>query len=97
MILYPSAFTPQTGRIHWEPLLRARAIETQSYLFAAAQVGQHNEKRSSYGHSMIIDPWGKILTELGGEAKGEPELATAEVDLEQVKRIREEVFLNRRT
>lgn len=95
-MLYPSAFTPSTGKAHWEPLLRARAIETQSYVFAAAQVGQHNEGRSSYGHSMIIDPWGKIVAELGGEDTGEPELATAEIDLDYVKRVRSEVFLNRR-
>lgn len=96
ILTYPSAFTIPTGQVHWEPLLRARAIETQSYVIAAAQVGRHNEKRASYGHSMIIDPWGKILAELGDEAT-EPELATAEIDLSLVDRIRREVFLVRRT
>ena len=64
IITYPSAFTVPTGKAHWEILLRARAIETQAYVIAAAQVGQHNEKRTSYGHSMIVDPWGKIVAEL---------------------------------
>lgn len=94
---YPSAFTPETGKIHWEILLRARAIETQSYVIAAAQVGAHNSKRSSYGHSMIVDPWGKILAELGGELADEPEITTAEIDLEYLDRIRREVHLVRRT
>ncbi len=60
LILVPSAFTVPTGKAHWEVLLRARAIETQSYVIAAAQSGRHNEKRESYGHSMIIDPWGSV-------------------------------------
>lgn len=69
IITYPSAFTVPTGKAHWETLLRARAIETQSYVVAAAQVGFHNEERTrrSYGHSMIVDPWGKVVAELGGE------------------------------
>jgi predicted amidohydrolase len=48
------------GEAHWEVLLRARAIETQCYVVAAAQAGQHNEKRASYGHALIVDPWGKV-------------------------------------
>lgn len=96
ILTYPSAFTIPTGQAHWEPLLRARAIETQSYVIAAAQVGRHNETRASYGHSMIVDPWGKVLAELGGEATG-PELAIAEIDLESVERVRREMFLVRRT
>ncbi|KAJ1325135.1 deaminated glutathione amidase [Microdochium nivale] len=71
VILYPSAFTVPTGQAHWEPLLRARAIETQSWVVAAAQVGRHHPfseggKRVSYGHSMVVDPWGKVVVELGG-------------------------------
>jgi len=58
VMLVPAAFTPRTGAPHWETLLRARAIETQSYVIAAAQSGQHNSKRASHGHSLIIDPWG---------------------------------------
>lgn len=105
ILTYPSAFTTPTGRAgHWEVLLRARAIETQSYVIAAAQVGAHDEqgKRESYGHSMIVDPWGKIVAKLGGMdsevgERGEGELATAEIDLEHVERIRREITLKRRT
>ena len=57
ILTYPSSFTIKTGLAHWETLLRARAIENQCYVIAAAQNGVHNAKRSSYGHSMIIDPW----------------------------------------
>lgn len=69
ILTYPSAFTVPTGKAHWETLLRARAIETQSYVIAAAQVGFHNEEktRRSYGHSVIVDPWGKVVAELSGE------------------------------
>ncbi|KAH9898778.1 carbon-nitrogen hydrolase [Xylariomycetidae sp. FL2044] len=72
ILLYPSAFTIPTGRAHWEPLLRARAIETQSWVVAAAQVGRHNDNaasasvRTSYGRSMVVDPWGKVVLELKG-------------------------------
>lgn len=98
IMTYPSAFTVPTGQAHWEVLLRARAIETQSYVIAAAQVGRHNEKRVSYGHSLIIDPWGRIVASLGGDKEsGEPEIATAEIDLELVRRVRAEVPLRRRT
>lgn len=57
----PAAFTVPTGKAHWEPLLRARAIENQSFILAAGQSGQHADGRHTYGHSMIIDPWGEIL------------------------------------
>jgi predicted amidohydrolase len=96
LITYSSAFTVPTGKAHWEILLRARAIETQSYVIAAAQAGQHNEKRVTYGHSMIVSPWGEIVAELGGTFNG-PEIATAVVDLALVKGIREQVPLRRRT
>lgn len=56
ILLAPSAFTVPTGKAHWHALLRARAIESQCYMIAAAQVGQHNEKRESYGHSLVYDP-----------------------------------------
>lgn len=85
-----------TGKAHWEILLRARAIETQSYVVAAAQAGHHNETRVSYGHSIVINPWGEIVAELGGDFKG-PEIATATIDLSLVERIRREVPLIRRT
>lgn len=85
-----------TGEAHWKILLRSRAIETQSYVVAAAQVGQHNEKRVSYGHSMIIDPWGKVLAEITEEDE-EPRIAVAEIDLDYVEKVRREVPLLRRT
>ena len=61
ILLVPSAFMPTTGKAHWEVLLRARAIENQCYVVAAAQYGQHNPKRASYGHALIVDPWGEVL------------------------------------
>jgi predicted amidohydrolase len=97
LITYPSAFTVPTGKAHWEILLRARAIETQSYVIAAAQVGRHNEKRVSYGHSIVVDPWGTVVAELGGEWTGEPELAVFEVDGGIWERVRREMPLKRRT
>jgi len=96
IITFPSAFTVPTGTAHWETLLRARAIETQSYVVAAAQVGAHNEKRVSYGHSMIVNPWGKVLAELGGVGQ-EPEITVAEIDLAFLEKVRREMPLLRRT
>lgn len=96
ILTYPSAFTVPTGQAHWEVLLRARAIETQSYVVAAAQVGRHNEKRVSYGHSMIIDPWGKIVAHIEDDDEG-PRVAFADVELDLVKKVRREVPLLRRT
>ena len=63
-LLVPAAFTAHTGRAHWHVLLRARAIENQAYVIAAAQVGRHNEKRETFGHSLAIDPWGLVGGEL---------------------------------
>jgi nitrilase len=80
-----AAFTKTTGQAHWHTLLRARAIETQCYVLAASHGGQHDH-RQTYGHSMIIDPWGTILVELE-EGAG---LAIANVDLERVKTIRQD-------
>ncbi len=65
----PSAFTVQTGKAHWEVLLRARAIETGCYVFAAAQEGEHEAGRTTYGHSLIVDPWGEVLSD-GGLGEG---------------------------
>jgi deaminated glutathione amidase len=67
IIVIPSAFTKRTGAAHWEVLLRARAIEFQCYVFAANQTGQHAPGRESFGHSMIVDPWGEILADTGEE------------------------------
>lgn len=85
VLTYPSAFTVATGAAHWEVLLRARAIETQCFVLAAAQVGRHHEKRSSYGHALAVDPWGEVLGDCGGE---EPGVALVEVDLDKVSRTR---------
>ena len=106
VLLYPAAFTTPTGKAgHWEILLRARAIETQSYVIAAAQVGVHDDegKRRSYGHSMIVDPWGRIVAQLGGDEgkdgqwEDEGEIAVAELDLEYVENLRKDVPMTRRT
>lgn len=102
IIAYPSAFTVPTGQAHWEVLLRARAIETQSYVIAAAQMGRHNAGRASYGHAMVVDPWGRVLAECGrvgpGDEPGdvEPEMCVAEVSAEVLRRVRREVPLKRR-
>lgn len=84
ILTYPSAFTYQTGAAHWEVLLRARAIETQCYVIAAAQTGTHNKKRVSWGHAMIIDPWGTIVAQCS-EGTG---LAIASIDLDCLDTIR---------
>lgn len=76
-------------------MLRARAIETQSYVIAAAQAGQHNESRITWGHSLIVSPWGEVLVDLGQEFKG-PEIGIAEIDLGFVEKIRKGVPLRRR-
>jgi predicted amidohydrolase len=84
MVTVPAAFTRVTGEAHWETLLRARAIENQCYVIAAGQGGKHNEKRETWGHSMIIDPWGTVLDEID---QGEG-FAIAEIDLEFVDSVR---------
>lgn len=64
LLVYPSAFTAVTGAAHWELLLRARAVETGCYVLGANQCGQHSERRASYGHSMLVDPWGRVQARL---------------------------------
>ncbi len=83
----PAAFTRPTGRAHWHTLLRARAIETQCFVFAPAQCGEHPSGRKTYGHSIIIDPWGEILAE-AGEA---PEVITATIDPTRIAEVRGQV------
>jgi predicted amidohydrolase len=80
----PAAFTALTGKAHWEVLLRARAVENQSFIVAAAQGGFHKSGRQTYGHSMIVDPWGKILAEAGTG----PALVSAPVDAELLQSTR---------
>ncbi|MCK0198456.1 carbon-nitrogen hydrolase family protein [Ancylobacter sp. 6x-1] len=84
MIAVPAAFTKTTGEAHWHVLLRARAIETGSYVLAAAQGGTHENGRQTYGHSLIIDPWGEILAEAGVE----PGIIHAEIDPARVAYVR---------
>jgi predicted amidohydrolase len=83
ILLVPAAFSPVTGAAHWEPLLRARAIETGCYVLAAAQTGshpiRHGKSRQTHGHSMAIAPWGEVLVDMGTKT------GTAIVDLDLTK------------
>jgi predicted amidohydrolase len=88
LIAVPAAFTVPTGQAHWHVLLRARAIETGSYVIAAAQGGQHANGRATYGHSLIIDPWGRIVAEFDHD---EPGVLVAEIDPGLVKDVRERI------
>lgn len=94
-IALPSAFTVPTGRAHWHVLLRARAIEASAYVIAAAQVGEHDDGRRTYGHSLVVDPWGEVLLDLGGEAAG---LGFAEIDAAPIAEVRAQLpsLANRR-
>lgn len=69
-IAIPAAFTVPTGAAHWHILQRARAIEASAFVIAAAQVGQHEDGRATYGHSLVVDPWGDVLLDMGGSASG---------------------------
>jgi nitrilase len=84
LILVPSSFTATTGRAHWEMLLCARAVENQAYVLAPAQGGHHKNGRDTWGHSMIIDPWGKVLAVLDAG----PGVVAAEIDLAEIARVR---------
>ena len=86
LISIPAAFTLHTGKDHWHPLVRARAIETQSYVLAAGQCGTHDDGglRNSYGHSMIVDPWGHVTA----MASDGPTIAMAEIDLDRIDVVR---------
>lgn len=81
----PAAFTVPTGEAHWHVLMRARAIEAGAFVVAAAQVGAHEDGRKTYGHSLVVDPWGKVLLDMGGE---EPGLGFAELDPGVVEEVR---------
>jgi deaminated glutathione amidase len=87
VLLVPSAFTLATGKDHWHPLLRARAIETQCWVIAPAQVGAHGDEglKESYGHAAIVDPWGVVVADAGGAGAG---VVVAEVDLGRVEGVR---------
>lgn len=87
IISVPAAFTRQTGKAHWHVLLRARAIEAQCFIIAANQTGQHDDGRETYGHSLIVSPWGEILAEAGDT----PAVIAANIDLALVRQVRESV------
>jgi len=87
VITIPAAFTQTTGEAHWHTLVRARAIETGCYIIAPNQCGHHVDKRASYGHSLIVDPWGEILADAGDE----PGIIIAEIDLDKVKNARSRI------
>jgi predicted amidohydrolase len=87
LIFVPSAFTAYTGQAHWEPLLRARAIENQVYIIAPNQFGKNPQSFETHGHSMIVDPWGEIVAVL---ADG-PGFVTAEIDLDYLSQVRREL------
>ncbi|GHC76150.1 carbon-nitrogen hydrolase family protein [Limoniibacter endophyticus] len=88
VLTVPAAFTRQTGEAHWHVLLRARAIENGAFVIAAAQGGTHEDGRETYGHSLIVSPWGKIIAELDGD---EPGFALAEIDPEESTAARRKV------
>ncbi len=84
ILAIPAAFTVPTGEAHWHVLLRARAIEAGAFVVAAAQVGLHEDGRRTYGHSLVVDPWGKILLDMGSK----PGIGFAEMDPAQVDEVR---------
>ena len=87
VIAVPAAFTVPTGKAHWEVLLRARAIEAGLFVVAAAQSGHHEDGRTTYGHSLVIDPWGEILLDMGDGAG----VKVAEIDLKRITDVRSRV------
>lgn len=86
-IAVPAAFTQQTGEAHWHLLLRARAVETGCFVLAAAQGGHHENGRDTFGHSIVIDPWGRVIAEAGIE----PGVTLADIDLSQVAEARRKI------
>ncbi|WP_274379032.1 carbon-nitrogen hydrolase family protein [Altericroceibacterium spongiae] len=94
-IAVPAAFTVPTGKAHWHLMQRARAVEASAYVIAAAQVGIHADGRETYGHSLVVDPWGEIVLDMGGDGPG---LGFAEIDPKRITDIREQLpsLANRR-
>lgn len=87
IIFVPSAFVMKTGKDHWEILLRARAIENQVYIVAPAQFGKHNSRKESYGNSMIVDPWGKVIS----RASDKEGIIYADIDLDYLSYVRKQL------
>ena len=87
VIAVPAAFTVPTGKAHWHVLLRARAIEAGLFVAAAAQVGHHEDGRNTFGHSLVVDPWGEILLDMGEE----PGVAFADIDLKRISDVRSRI------
>jgi predicted amidohydrolase len=87
VIAVPAAFTVPTGRAHWHILLRARAIEAGFFVVAAAQVGRHEDGRQTFGHSLVIDPWGEVLLDMGDE----PGVGFADIDLKRISDVRSRI------
>jgi predicted amidohydrolase len=87
VIAVPAAFTVPTGKAHWHTLLRARAIEAGLYVVAAAQVGRHEDGRSTFGHSLVVDPWGDVLLDMGDEVG----LGFADIDLSRISEVRSRI------
>lgn len=84
-IAIPAAFTRPTGAAHWHVMQRARAIEASAFVIAAAQAGQHEDGRETYGHSLVIDPWGEVLLDMGGEGAG---MAFSDLDPARIASVR---------
>ncbi len=87
-IAIPAAFTKPTGEAHWHIMLRARAIEASAFVIAAAQVGSHEDGRATYGHSLVVDPWGDVLLDMGGEGPG---LAFCDIDIGRIAEVRRQL------
>lgn len=85
VIAIPAAFTVPTGEAHWHLLQRARAVEASAYVVAAAQAGAHDDGRNTYGHSLVVDPWGELLLDMDGETAG---LGFAEIDQRRIEMVR---------
>jgi deaminated glutathione amidase len=88
LLAVPSAFTRPTGAAHWHTLLKARAIENACYVIAPAQCGTHPGGRETYGHSLIIDPWGGVISEASAD---EPQVIVAEFDAAKVEAVRAQI------
>ncbi|MFL6723387.1 MAG: carbon-nitrogen hydrolase family protein [Sphingomicrobium sp.] len=87
VIAVPAAFTVPTGKAHWQVLMRARAIESELFIVAAAQAGHHEDGRDTFGHSLVADPWGELLLEMGGD----PGLAFVDIDLGRIADVRSRI------